>query len=76
MWEGLLRLGAPVYNDYMKEGKRPPIPFMIFMYAEASFWLGNYEAAEEGFRIVIERFPQFNEDKLPEARITYIQRKK
>ena len=72
-WGRLLDLSAPEYKEYIEDGK-PPLPLLIFMYAEANFWLGNYDEAEKSFEIVIEKFPQLNENKRAMDRISHIKR--
>ncbi len=74
-WGRLLRMTTPVFDSYVKKGKRPP-PFMIFSYAESNFQLRRFDEAEKGFNILLEKFPDFSDNKLAKARITYIQRKK
>jgi tetratricopeptide (TPR) repeat protein len=72
-WDRLLKLSAPGFKGFIEKGG-PPFPFLIFMYAEANFQLGNYKEAEKGFQIVIEEFPQLNENKRAKARIEYIKK--
>jgi tetratricopeptide (TPR) repeat protein len=74
-WARLLTLSEPEYKAYVEEGT-PPLPLLIFMYAEANFRLSNFEAAEEGFKIVIEDFPQLNENRRAKDRIQFIERRK
>ena len=74
-WERLLRVSTPAYREYVENGT-PQLPLLIFGYAESNFWLGNYEESEKAFKVVIENFPRYNENKLPEARIKYMQNKK
>ncbi len=73
-WERLLKLSAPAFKKYTEEGKDPQ-PFLVLMYAEASFRLGNFEEAEKGYKIVIEHFPELNENKRAKARIEEIRKK-
>jgi TolA-binding protein len=73
-WGRLLKLCAPVFKKYTEEGKSP-MPFLIFMYAEANFHLGNLKESEKGFKIVIEQFPQLNENERAKARLEAIRRK-
>lgn len=70
-WERLLKLSNPVFQTYVESGTSR-LPLMIFMYAEANFQLGNFENAENGFRLVIEKFPQLNENKRAKERLNYI----
>lgn len=74
-WQRLLRLSTPFFSKYAESGE-VRTPLFIFMYAEAHFNLGNYDEAEKGFRIVIEKFPQLNEDKRAQQRLDYIRRKR
>lgn len=73
-WERLLRFSTPEFMEYGR-GEKAPFPFLIFMYAEASFQLGNFDEAEKGFMIVLEKFPQLNEEKKAKARIAEIKRR-
>jgi tetratricopeptide (TPR) repeat protein len=73
-WERLLDLSAPEYKKYIEDGKTP-LPLLIFMYAEANFRLGNFDEAEKSFEIVIEKFPQLNENKRAMDRISHIKRR-
>ncbi len=72
-WEQLLKITEPVFKGYL-DGKDPLWVPLIFMYAESNFWLNNYTDAEKAFEILLEKFPQFKDNKLAEARIIYIQR--
>ncbi len=74
-WDRLLKLSTPVYRSYVDEGKRTS-PFLIFSYAESSFWLGNYVEAEKGFIVVVINFPEFSMMKQSKARLVYLQRKR
>ena len=73
-WERLLRLSTPEFMEYNRGGKAP-FPFLIFMYAEANFRMGNFDEAEKGFKIVLEKFPQLKEEKKAKARIAEIKRR-
>jgi tetratricopeptide (TPR) repeat protein len=73
-WERLLKFSAPAFKKYTEEGKDPR-PFLVLMYAEASFRLGNFEEAEKGYKIVIEHFPELNENKRAKARLQEIRKK-
>ena len=64
---------AEQYKAYIENG-RSPLPLLIFMYAEANFWLKNFDEAEKSFEIVIEKFPQLNENKRAMDRIRHIKR--
>jgi TolA-binding protein len=70
-WDRLLKLSAPVFMEFVEKGKRPP-PFMIFSYAESSFQLRDFDEAERGFKVLLEEFPDYSENRLAKARITYI----
>lgn len=70
-WERLLKLSKPVFMGFVEKGERPP-PFMIFSYAESSFQLRDFDEAERGFKVLLEEFPDFSENGLAKARITYI----
>lgn len=72
-WGRLLKFSTPGFNEYMARGEFP-MPFIIFMYAESNFQLGNFKEAETGFQIVIEKFPQLNEEKRAKERIRHIRR--
>jgi hypothetical protein len=69
-----LRVSTPAYREYVEKGT-PRLPLLIFGYAESNFWLGNYEESVKAFEVVIENFPRYNENKLPEARIKYMKNK-
>jgi TolA-binding protein len=73
-WGRLLKLSAPAFKKYTEEGVSP-MPLLIFMYAEANFHLGNLKESEKGFKIVIEQFPQLNENERAKARLEAIRRK-
>jgi tetratricopeptide (TPR) repeat protein len=72
-WERLLNISAPEYKEYIESGK-PPLPLLIFMYAEANFWLGNLDEAEKSFEIVIKDFPVLNENKRAMDRLHHIKK--
>ncbi len=72
-WDRLLKFCTPGFNEYMAKGESP-MPSIIFMYAESNFQLRNFKEAEKGFLIVIEKFPQLNEDKRAKERIRFIRR--
>jgi tetratricopeptide (TPR) repeat protein len=74
-WERLLRLCDPEFKKYIEEGISP-YPLLIFMYAEANFHLRNFEEAEKGFKIVMEDFPQLNENRRAKDRIKHMNRVK
>lgn len=74
-WERLLKLCEPEFRKYTKEEK-PPYPLLIFMYAEANFHLNNFDEAEKGFRIVMDKFPQLNENRRAKDRIQFIEKRK
>jgi TolA-binding protein len=74
-WDRLLKLSTPAFKKYTEEGKDPQ-PFLVLMYAEASFRLGNFEEAEKGYKIVIEHFPELNENKKAKARLEEIRKRK
>lgn len=46
------------------------------MYAEANFHLNNFDEAEKGFRIVMDKFPQLNENRRAKDRIQFIEKRK
>ncbi len=56
-WNGLLKLTAPVYQEYLEKGKQPRAS-MMFMYSEANYNLGNIEEAGKCYKIVSELFPK------------------
>lgn len=72
-WNRLLKFSTPGFNEYIEKGESP-MPFIIFMYAESNFQLGNFKEAETGFQIVIEKFPQLNEERRAKERIRHIRR--
>jgi tetratricopeptide (TPR) repeat protein len=74
-WERLLKLTAPLFRAYVDEDKRTA-PFLLFSYAESNFQLRNFDDAEQGFKVVLKDFPDFSENRLSKARVTYIQRKR
>jgi hypothetical protein len=74
-WERLLKLSTPLFRAYVEEGKRTP-PFMLFSYAESNFQLRNFDDAEQGFKVVLKDFPDYSENRLSQARVTYIQRQR
>ena len=74
-WERLLKLSTPVFMGFVEKGERPP-PFMIFSYAESNFQLRDFDEAERGFKILLEEFPDYSENRLSKARITYIKNKR
>ena len=74
-WERLSKLCSPEFKKYIEEGKAP-YPLLIFMYAEANFHLRNFEESEKGFKIVMEDFPQLNENRRAMDRIEYMKRVK
>jgi hypothetical protein len=56
-WNSLLELSRPIYNEYIESGKRTQ-PFLMFMYSEANYHLGNIDEAEKGYKIVSELYPR------------------
>ena len=56
-WNSLLELSRPLYNEYIESGKRTH-PYLMFMYSEANYHLGNIEEAEKGYKIVSELYPK------------------
>jgi tetratricopeptide (TPR) repeat protein len=58
-WDKLLKFTAPEYKKYTEQGKRP-FPFLLLMYAEANFRLGNFQESGDAFKIILEKFPKMH----------------
>ena len=71
-WDRLLSLTGTVFREFTQEGKRPR-PLLLFMYAEANYKLGKFPEAEEGFKAMIDLFP--NSGKTAKARLKEISKK-
>lgn len=56
-WERLLKLTAPVYQEYIDSGVQPRAS-MMFMYAESQYNLGNTEEAEKVYKMTEKLFPK------------------
>lgn len=73
-WDRLLKISKPIYEEYMQGGKRPQ-PFLIFMYAESNYRLGNRKEAEDGFTVIMEKFPELSGKKRVKKRIEQMREK-
>jgi tetratricopeptide (TPR) repeat protein len=71
-WGKLLELSNPFYERYAEEGIRPS-PSLMFMYSEANLNLGNIAEAEEGYRILMELYPNLLETKKAKERLKEIE---
>ncbi len=59
-WDRLLKLCSPTYTQYI-ESKKHPRASLLFMFAEASYNLGNMEDAKKAYEIGAELYPKLGE---------------
>lgn len=70
-WNRLLNFTAPIIDRYaVNSGKEGPA--MIFLYAEANYFLGNIKDAEKGYKLVMKLFPDGMESPRAKTRLEEI----
>ena len=72
-WNRLLTLCSSSYRGYV-ENKITPKASLMFMYAEANYYLGNIEQAEKAYLIVSGLFPELSVGKKSKSMIEGIEK--
>ena len=56
-WNGLTALCAPILIDY-SAGEGSPNALLMYMCADADYYLGNFDNAERTYKGIIKQFPK------------------
>jgi hypothetical protein len=74
-WKELRELCAPTYIEYV-ENKKHPRASMLFMYAEANYYLENISEAVKGYEVAAELYPKLREGQKAIVMINMLTKKK
>ncbi len=75
MWDKLLAFFAPSIKQSVETGTFTKV-YDLFMFTEAKFNLNDLVEAEKGYKLIINKFPEFRESKIAKKRLEEIAQKR
>lgn len=75
MWDKLLVFIAPSIKQSVETGKFTKV-YDLFMFTEAKYNLNDLVEAEKGYKLIINKFPDFRESKIAKKRLEEIELKR